>query len=92
MKSVHRIDGWVWLKISFRVLISVTRPLSKETTFQSLYPELIELKVSPLQWINTKASSFRDENGKLHSKELDDMAPFLPDHEIEMNRLLAKKI
>jgi conjugal transfer ATP-binding protein TraC len=29
---------------SFRVLISVTRPLSKETTFQSLYPELIELK------------------------------------------------
>lgn len=52
-------------------------------------PTICEIKVSPEQWITPKASSFRNAEGKLESKPLDDMFPFLPAAEIEENRRLA---
>jgi acetolactate synthase-1/2/3 large subunit len=55
-------------------------------------PTICEIKVSPEQWIAPKASSFRNAEGKLESKPLDDMFPFLPVSEIEENRKLALAI
>lgn len=52
-------------------------------------PRLVELNVSTKQWISPKATAFRNEKGKLESKPLDDMAPFLTSEEVERNRTLA---
>jgi acetolactate synthase-1/2/3 large subunit len=52
-------------------------------------PAICEIKVSSEQWITPKASSFRNAEGKLESKPLDDMFPFLPAAEIEENRQMA---
>jgi acetolactate synthase I/II/III large subunit len=55
-------------------------------------PGLCEVMVSPEQWISPKATSFRNADGKLESKPLDDMFPFLPAEEIEENRRLAQSL
>ena len=55
-------------------------------------PELIELRINPDQWIAPKASSFKTEDGRIESKPLDDMSPFLPSEEIERNREMAKSL
>jgi acetolactate synthase-1/2/3 large subunit len=55
-------------------------------------PVLCEVMISPEQWISPKATSFRNAEGKLESKPLDDMFPFLPVEEIEENRRLAQAI
>ena len=39
-----------------------------------------------------KASSFKDENGKIHSRDLDDMYPILSSGEVQKNRMLALAI
>jgi acetolactate synthase-1/2/3 large subunit len=75
-----------YIKDDFELNNSLTEILSNSDS------ELIELKVSTSQWINTKATSFKDERGTIHSKELDDMFPFLPAAEIEEIRNRAKKI
>lgn len=60
-----------------------------DKTLQIDGPVICEVKVSPHQWIAPKASSFRNADGKLESKPLDDMFPFLPANEIEQNRKMA---
>jgi acetolactate synthase-1/2/3 large subunit len=55
-------------------------------------PEIIELNVSKDTWITPKASSFKDENGKIHSRDLDDMYPILSPGEVHKNRMLALEI
>lgn len=55
-------------------------------------PVLCEVMISPEQWISPKATSFKNAEGKIESKPLDDMFPFLPAEEIEENRRLAKAI
>jgi acetolactate synthase-1/2/3 large subunit len=55
-------------------------------------PELIEVRVDKSTWITPKASSFKDEKGVMHSRDLDDMFPFLERSEITNNRALALKI
>jgi len=63
-----------------------------EQTLATDGPAICEVMVSPAQWISPKASSFRNAEGKLESKPLDDMFPFLPQEEIEENRRLAQAI
>ncbi|MCB0420796.1 MAG: thiamine pyrophosphate-binding protein [Bdellovibrionales bacterium] len=46
---------------------------------------LVEVNIHPDQWISPKASAYRDENGKIHSRPLEDMEPLLPREEIEEN-------
>ena len=55
-------------------------------------PTICEIKISPDQWISPKASSFKNADGKLESKPLDDMFPFLPAAEIEENRKMALQV
>ncbi|ODP31255.1 thiamine pyrophosphate-binding protein [Pandoraea sp. ISTKB] len=55
-------------------------------------PMLCEVMVSPEQWISPKATSFKNAEGKIESKPLDDMFPFLPAEEIEENRRLAQAL
>lgn len=55
-------------------------------------PVLCEVMVSPEQWISPKATSFKNAEGKIESKPLDDMFPFLPADEIEENRRLAQSL
>uniref|UniRef100_UPI001E2F7DD1 thiamine pyrophosphate-dependent enzyme n=1 Tax=Chromobacterium sp. ASV23 TaxID=2795110 RepID=UPI001E2F7DD1 len=55
-------------------------------------PEVCEVMLSSEQWISPKASTFRNAEGKLESKPLDDMYPFLPEEEIKHNRSLADAI
>lgn len=55
-------------------------------------PEVCEVMLSSEQWISPKASTFRNAEGKLESKPLDDMFPFLPDEETRHNRELARAI
>jgi acetolactate synthase-1/2/3 large subunit len=55
-------------------------------------PQLIEVKVAQTTWISPKASSFKDENGVMHSRELDDMYPFLERAEVANNRAAALAI
>jgi acetolactate synthase-1/2/3 large subunit len=55
-------------------------------------PFICEVMISPDQWITPKATSFKNSEGKIESKPLDDMAPFLPAEEIEENRRLAKAL
>ena len=55
-------------------------------------PTICEIKISPDQWISPKASSFKNADGKLESKPLDDMFPFLPVAEIDENRKLALQV
>jgi len=55
-------------------------------------PQLVEVRVAQSTWISPKASSFKDENGVMHSRELDDMAPFLERYEIARNRADALRI
>ncbi|VVE01107.1 thiamine pyrophosphate-binding protein [Pandoraea anhela] len=55
-------------------------------------PVLCEVMVSPEQWISPKATSFKNAEGKIESKPLDDMFPFLPAEEIEENRRLAQAL
>ena len=55
-------------------------------------PVLCEIMISPEQWISPKATSFKNAEGKIESKPLDDMFPFLPAEEIEENRRLAQSI
>lgn len=59
---------------------------------QSDRPELIELQVAKTTWITPKASSFKDQNGVIHSRELDDMFPFLDRDEVAHNRSIASAI
>lgn len=54
-------------------------------------PTLCEVKLSYYQKRAPKVSSYADENGVLHSKPLEDMAPFLPEKEIYENMHLFKK-
>jgi acetolactate synthase-1/2/3 large subunit len=63
-----------------------------EEILQSDYPEIIEMHVSKETWITPKASSFRDENGAIHSRDLDDMHPILSSDEVLKNRMLALAI
>lgn len=55
-------------------------------------PTLCEVMISPEQWISPKATSFRNSEGKIESKPLDDMFPFLPEEEVAENRRLAENI
>lgn len=55
-------------------------------------PEVCEVILSPEQWISPKASTFRNAEGKLESKPLDDMYPFLPEEETKHNRALASAV
>jgi acetolactate synthase-1/2/3 large subunit len=55
-------------------------------------PQLIEVHVARSTWISPKASSYKDENGIMHSRDLDDMAPFLDRDEIARNREDALRI
>ena len=50
------------------------------------------MHVSKETWITPKASSFRDENGAIHSRDLDDMHPILSSDEVLKNRMLALAI
>ncbi len=59
---------------------------------QSEGPGLCEVMISPEQWISPKATSFRNAEGKLESKPLDDMFPFLSPGEIDENRRLARSL
>lgn len=52
-------------------------------------PCIVEIRVSSEQWIEPKATAFKTADGKIESKPLDDMAPFLSPEEVESNRLLA---
>ena len=55
-------------------------------------PQLIEVRVAQSTWIAPKASSFKDENGVMHSRDLDDMYPFLDRAEIAKNRASVLQI
>jgi acetolactate synthase-1/2/3 large subunit len=46
---------------------------------------LCELNIAVEQGITPKASAFRREDGTLESRQLEDMAPFLPREEIWEN-------
>jgi acetolactate synthase I/II/III large subunit len=48
-------------------------------------PCICELKISKDQIITPKASAFRTEDGRIESRPLEDMAPFLPREEIYKN-------
>jgi acetolactate synthase-1/2/3 large subunit len=63
-----------------------------EQLLQTDSPEIIEMNVSKETWITPKASSFKDENGKIHSRDLDDMYPILTSGEVQKNRMLALAI
>jgi acetolactate synthase-1/2/3 large subunit len=63
-----------------------------EQLLQTDSPEIIEMNVSKETWITPKASSFKDENGKIHSRDLDDMYPILSSGEVQKNRMLALAI
>lgn len=52
-------------------------------------PVLCEIPIAQEQWISPKATSFRNAEGKIESKPLDDMFPFLPAEEVEANRRQA---
>lgn len=51
----------------------------------SQLPELVEVCIDPKQGVFPKASSFRNPDGKLESRPLEDMAPFLPREEQKQN-------
>lgn len=55
-------------------------------------PHFCEIIVSPDQWISPKATSYRNSRGEIESKPLDDMYPFLEQHEVIENRRLARDI
>jgi len=63
-----------------------------EQSLNNMTPELIELKIDPDQWIAPKASAFRNSEGQIESKPLDDMSPFLDPQEVDNNRDLALSI
>ena len=48
-------------------------------------PVLCEVNISPEQGITPKASSFVRDDGKIKSRPLEDMFPFLPREEIWEN-------
>ena len=54
-------------------------------------PVLCELNVHPDQHRVPKATSFRKADGTLESRPLEDMAPFLPRHEMLENMHLFDK-
>jgi acetolactate synthase I/II/III large subunit len=58
----------------------------------SAEPALIEVMISPAQWIAPKATSFKNSEGKIESKPLDDMFPFLSDDEVADNRRRAAAV
>lgn len=63
-----------------------------ESVLREEGPFICEVMISPDQWITPKATSFKNSEGQIESKLLDDMAPFLSDQEIEENRCLARAI
>jgi len=65
---------------------------SVRTVLNDDAPQFIEVRVAQSTWISPKASSFKDENGVMHSRELDDMSPFLDRCEIARNRADALRI
>jgi acetolactate synthase-1/2/3 large subunit len=56
------------------------------------HTEIIEMQVSKSTWITPKASAFKDQAGVMHSRELDDMYPFLEREEVAANKALASAI
>ena len=48
-------------------------------------PAICEIMIDPDQTITPKASAFRRPDGKLESRPLEDMAPFLPREEVYEN-------
>jgi acetolactate synthase-1/2/3 large subunit len=63
-----------------------------EQYFKIAGPVLIEIDVDAHSWISPKATSFRDADGKMRSRELDDMAPLLDRAELEGIRTRAAKV
>jgi acetolactate synthase-1/2/3 large subunit len=87
-KSLSQAFGLAYEKVSQHSTLKVTlaRVLNAEG------PVLCEVMVSPDQWISPKATSFKNAEGKIESKPLDDMFPFLPEEEIEENRRVARAL
>ncbi len=54
-------------------------------------PVIIEVKLDPHQKIEPKVSSYRDENGKMHSSPLEDMLPLLPREQFN-NLIIVKRV
>ncbi|KMY86513.1 Acetolactate synthase large subunit [Candidatus Paraburkholderia calva] len=87
-EALARAYGLDYTKVSLHSML--LQSLSE--FMKSEGPGLCEVMVSPEQWISPKATSFRNAEGKLESKPLDDMFQFLPAEEIEENRRLAQSL
>jgi len=62
-----------------------------KTVLKTVGPILCEVNLSSTQGRHPKASSYRRPDGKLESKPLEDMYPFLPKEEVQQNMHLFDK-
>ncbi len=83
-KKIAKAYGIVYVKCDTHT----TMYRAIETTLQSNLPTICEVFLTPNQNFSPKASSKKLPNGKMRSKPLEDLAPFLSKEELAENMLI----